>query len=91
VLLADGWHKAERFGLDSYELGYYDPDENYRSGWAYECEHPGGQSGVCATGFAFTDPDTGVTVAGPLTAILAVAGQGITADPVPREVTVQAP
>ena len=32
-------------------------------------------------GFAFTDKDTGEQIAGPLTAILAVAGPGITDNP----------
>jgi hypothetical protein len=85
VLLADGWHECQGFGLDSYEFGAYYPDRDYSSGLGFDCHHYGGQSDVCATGFAFTDPDTGVTIAGPLTAILAVAGQGICSNPEPDD------
>jgi hypothetical protein len=76
VLLADGWHECERFGLDSYEFGYYYWDHDWGRAGAprFECEHGGGQSGVCSAGFAFTDKTTGLQIAGPLTAILAVAG-----------------
>ncbi len=81
VLLADGWHNAEGFGLDAYELGGYYHDPDWGSGVLFGCEHGGGQSGVCAAGFAFRDPDSGVTVCGPLTAILAVSGDGITTVP----------
>jgi hypothetical protein len=81
VLLADGWHEAQNFGTDSYEFGAYFHDSDWSSGVGFDCIHGGGQSGVCATGFAFTDPGTGVTIAGPLTAILAVAGQGICSTP----------
>jgi hypothetical protein len=48
-------------------------------------EHPGGQSGVCATGFCFTDAATGEQIAGPLTAILAVAGPDLTRNPKPDD------
>ena len=34
--------------------------------------HGGGQSGVCATGFAFQSDEENMVIAGPLTAILAV-------------------
>ena len=67
VLLADGWHDCQGFRLDSYEFGTYHPD--------------GGQNGVCATGFVFRDAATGEQVAGPLTAILAVAGDSLTDKP----------
>lgn len=62
VLLADGWHTVvdDSFNLDAYEYT-----------WQGEALHGGGQSGVCATGYAFTDSD-GDSLAGPLTAILAV-------------------
>lgn len=81
VLLADGWHECTGFGLDAYEFGSYYRDSDNASGLGYDCIHGGGQSGVCATGYAFTDKATGETIAGPLTAILAVAGDGITRDP----------
>ena len=68
VLLADGWHDCQGFGVDSYEFG----------------THGGGQDGVCATGFVFRDAATGEQVAGPLTAILAVSGDGITDKPKPH-------
>lgn len=70
VLLADGWHHVanQSFTLDSYEYLWY-PTNTRRSD--FEILHGGGQSGVCATGFAFQDTD-GQTTAGPLTAILAV-------------------
>jgi len=62
VLLSDGWYEVhnESFTLDSYEFGYGD-----------EILHGGGQSRVCATGFAFLT-DTKIRIAGPLTALLAV-------------------
>jgi hypothetical protein len=81
VLLADGWHKCTGFDLDSYEFGTYHRDKDYASGVGFFCVHGGGQSGVCATGFAFTDPETGVEIAGPLTAILAVAGHALCSTP----------
>jgi hypothetical protein len=59
VLLADGWHEARSFELDSYE---------FASG--EEVIHEGGQSGVCATGFQFISG--GRVLCGPMTAILAV-------------------
>lgn len=75
VLMADGWHPCTGFGTDSYEFGYYHWDSEWGMTGAprYVCEHGGGQSGVCATGFVFTDKNTGQQIAGPLTAILAVA------------------
>lgn len=85
VLLADGWHGCTGFGLDAYEFGYYYADRDYASGLAFGCEHGGGQSGVCATGFAFIDTATGQQIAGPLTAILAVVGDGITKTPEPAD------
>jgi hypothetical protein len=45
--------------------------------------HGGGEGGMCATGFTFVDAETNLTMAGPLTSIIAV----MTADPevyVPR-------
>jgi len=59
VLLADGWHDATGFDLDAYE--FMDGDGMRL--------HGGGQSGVCATGFAIHSK--GIVIAGPLTAILA--------------------
>jgi hypothetical protein len=87
VLLADGWHECTGFGLDAYEFGYYYWDREWGVTGApkFGCEHGGGQSGVCATGFAFTDTATGQHIAGPLTAILAVAGTGITKTPDPAD------
>lgn len=87
VLLADGWHKCVNFGLDDYELGVYYQDHDWgRNGSPrFRCHHGGGDPEVCATGFAFTDPDSGVQLAGPLTAVLAVAGPGITSDPAPGD------
>ncbi len=85
VLLADGWHECTGFDLDAYEFGTYYRDHDYSTGVGYDLIHGGGRSGVCATGFAFTDKETGETVAGPLTAILAVAGKDITRDPKPGD------
>lgn len=75
VLLADGWHgvAAKSFDIDSYEFLYYhnpsDPSD-------FMMSHGGGQSGVCASGFMFTETYEGTSggakVYGPLTAILAV-------------------
>ena len=62
VLLADGWHEV---GGDSFTLDAYE----YLSG--DQLVHGGGQSGVCVTGFEFTDIG-GYVIAGPLTAIHAV-------------------
>jgi hypothetical protein len=83
VLLADGWHDCQGFGLDSYEFGTYHPDDAHSSGYGFDCTHSGAQNGVCATGFVFRDAATGEQVAGPLTAILAVSGDGITDKPKP--------
>jgi hypothetical protein len=87
VLLADGWHDARGFGTDAYEFGAYFWDRDWGANGSprFHCEHGGGDSGVCATGFAFTDAATGETVAGPLTAILAIAGPGICASPGPGD------
>lgn len=89
VLLADGWHdcKKDTFGLDSYEFGTYykvSPKE-WSTGIRFDCQHGGGNSGVCPTGFAFTDATTGETISGPLTAILAVIGKDLTKDPKPTD------
>lgn len=61
VLLADGWHVVDddSFDLDSYEFLHGEVPL-----------HLGGQSGICATGFAFKEG--GDVVLGPLTSILAV-------------------
>lgn len=67
VLLADGWHSVHErsFDIDSYEFVQGD-----------HLRLAGGQSAlVCATGFAFTEyrgQGNIVTVAGPITSILAV-------------------
>ena len=84
VLLADGWHKCKNFGLDAYEFGAYYHDHEW-SRPRFDMSHGGGQDGVCAGGFAFTDAETGVQIAGPLTSVLAVAGEGITRDPKPDD------
>lgn len=64
VLLADGWHTVipDTFTLDSYEFVYGDYEHPL---------HGGGNSGVCATGFTFSE-EWGSNISGPLTAILAV-------------------
>jgi hypothetical protein len=71
VLLADGWHEiADRsFRLDSYEFVW--GNQYQRDNDEFTTMHGGGQSGICATGFAFHNPNQ-QTIAGPLTAILAV-------------------
>lgn len=85
VLLADGWHDCREFGLDAYESGSYIHDHDYASGVGFDMTHGGGQSGVCATGFVFRDVTTDTQIAGPLTAVLAVAGNGITDTPGPDD------
>jgi len=68
VLLVDGWHdiKEGSFSIDSYEyLFFYKGDDA-------TIVHEGGQSGVCESGFVFTDRGTDNCVAGPLTSILAI-------------------
>jgi hypothetical protein len=87
VLLADGWHECKGFGIDAYEFGAYHWDREWGSNGypQFDMSHGGGQDGVCAGGFMFTDTDTGEQIAGPLTAILAVAGPGITHDPGPGD------
>lgn len=64
VLLADGWHDVipGTFYLDAYEFVSSDQSETL---------HRGGQSGVSATGFSFSD-GLRTTISGPLTAVLAV-------------------
>lgn len=64
VLLADGWHQVadQSFDIDAYEYV-----------WDDELIHGGGNSGVCASGFAF-HTTSGTYIAGPLTAILAIEG-----------------
>jgi hypothetical protein len=80
VLLLDGWHKvsAKSFFIDSYEFLW-----SGQSGVTVEKleqEHPdkdamlvhgGGQSGITAAGFSFTDGEGG-HLSGPLSAVLAV-------------------
>ena len=68
VLLSDGWHdiKPESFFLDAYEYVY--PRNQHGD---LQIAHGGGNSGICATGFAFTELDD-EKVSGPLTAIEAV-------------------
>lgn len=63
VLLADGWHVVldHSFDLDAYEF-------EWEKG---VLAHPGGNGGVCATGFTFKT--VGRRMFGPLTAILAVS------------------
>lgn len=62
VLLADGWHNVIEgsFILDSYEF----MDRG-------DLVHGGGEAGICATGFWFTEPN-GLTTEGPLTSVIAV-------------------
>ncbi len=65
VLLADGWHQVERFGLDSYEFNDGDSDVVLRGG---AC------AGVPATGAQWieTVDATSIVVSCPLTSVLAV-------------------
>lgn len=71
VLLADGRHGVQDldFSLDSYE--FVEPDGGH-------VLHAGGDSGICATGFKFSEmvnmdgENYVVIVAGPLSSILAV-------------------
>lgn len=69
VLLADGWHTVDdwSFTLDAYEYLWYANGP----GRDPIVLHGGGQVGVCATGFCFTDEEGG-RISGPLTAILAI-------------------
>jgi hypothetical protein len=80
VLLADGWHNVtdNSFTIDAYEFLW-----SGRTGTRVAdldpardplLLHGGGNSGVCATGFAFTTTG-GKHVSGPLTAVLAVEEQ----------------
>ena len=63
VLLADGWHHVaeQSFDLDAYEF----VDEGVTV-------HGGGATGITATGYVFRT-QKGAVIAGPLTAVLAVA------------------
>jgi hypothetical protein len=84
VLLADGWHDCDGgISLDAYEIGYYVWDRGWGLNGAprFHTEHAGGRDEICSMGFSFIDAATGETIAGPLTAILALAGKGIIADP----------
>lgn len=69
VLLPDGWHTVadQSFTIDAYEYLWNPPGTRHDP----DVLHGGGQSGVCASGFAFRSPDES-TIAGPLTAIAAV-------------------
>lgn len=71
VLLSDGWHLVEpkTFTLDAYEFLEY-PDDPDGDGFLLL---GGGQSGMCATGFAFREGE--FRVSGPLTALIAVREQ----------------
>lgn len=80
VLLEDGWHEVAdgSFSLDAYEFIWWSrPRQNERGGDNDpDVLHGGGQGGVCATGFDFTEKGwDGLRIAGPLTAILAVRFQ----------------
>ena len=57
VLLADGWHKVKSasFDTDSYEFGEKVVDMHYASGFEFRATHPGGHSGICASGFVFIE------------------------------------
>lgn len=70
VLIAGEWHDCEpkSFTLDSYEFAEDDGQDAF-------VLHAGGRSGVCATGFQFTDK-RGATVYGPLTSVQAVRTAG---------------
>ena len=74
VLLADGWHSVygRSFNLDAYEFIWR---KGTNSRGDVPVLHGGGASGICSTGFLFEEKDEAgwiVTMAGPLTAILAV-------------------
>jgi hypothetical protein len=62
VLMAGEWHvvEAHSFDLDSFEFLHDDL-----------LVHGGGNSGICATGFSFTDGN-GNEICGPLTSVQAV-------------------
>lgn len=81
VLLTDGWHDVEgnSFFVDSYEYLWSGMDgvsvRQFRTAHPGEqplLVHGGGQGGVCATGFRFTETGTFADLCGPLTAILAI-------------------
>jgi hypothetical protein len=67
VLLADGWHTVlhQSFAIDAYEFLYGE-----------QVPHGGGEGGISSQGFRFLETGTGVglniSIAGPLTSILAV-------------------
>ena len=71
VLLADGWHTVvdKSFVLDSYEF-ITETAEQRRKG-DFKLVHGGGDSGICATGFA-CKTEVGDHLAGPLPSVLAV-------------------
>jgi hypothetical protein len=67
VLLADGWHECRGISIDAYEFGAH-----YWKHWPSGPDHEfGTQQGYVG----------GQEICGPMTAILAVAGKDITADP----------
>ena len=79
VLLADGWHEVfdNTFSLDSYEFLWSGREgasiQEARDDFdEYDAEivHGGGESGICATGFAMRTVEGWIY--GPLTSILAV-------------------
>lgn len=74
VLLADGWHQCvpESFDLDAFEFVDYSEPSTSGVGFAARTIHSGGKSGICATGFVFQEAGEEGTVAGPLSAVLAV-------------------
>ncbi len=72
AVLLNVWYDVEvgSFDLDSYEYLYW-PDG--KEGGSKLILQGGGDYGVCANGFSFTPKGGGSRMAGPLTAILAVA------------------
>lgn len=88
VLLADGWHSVwgKSFSLDAYEFLWSgrsgmtiaerrDSEPAWARGEDPMLLHGGGQYGICANGFSFTEiyeGEPGSLISGPLTAVLAV-------------------
>ncbi len=69
VLLTDGWHKVldNSFCMDSYEFVWGKTSDRL--------VHGGGQNGICALGFEFSEVTEFSDIricAGPLTSILAI-------------------
>lgn len=77
VLLPDGWHDVANasFDLDAYEYLWSGQSGVSIADAQHDALvlHGGGQSGISATGFSFTDAATRQRMYGPLTAVLAVA------------------